>query len=300
MKTQNAPSLSRTAQWPGRIKAFTFNDLLAVLLVLAILAALVLPALAATKGRELTTSCLNNLRQLQVAYHLYAEDFNDLIVLNQKGEGSSSNWVSGVMSGGGNGSAGIPTDPTNYVLLEEGLLYAYCKHTTIYKCPADTGLNPQSLMPTVRSYSINCYMNGFDVAQDAGLIPNPTPPGYYAVQTRLSQVSSPPPANRIVFVDESAGSIDDGQYATPPTGGNNIYGYGPIDFWLNHPTARHNNGAVFSFADGHTVSHAWLGTQLQQWDATNFIGNDRNPVNGPDLIDLQWVQAGMALPAGQN
>jgi prepilin-type N-terminal cleavage/methylation domain-containing protein/prepilin-type processing-associated H-X9-DG protein len=301
------------AHWRRRKSlAFTLIELLVVVLIIAILASLLLPALAGAKVRAHKINCVSNLKQLQVAYQMYADDFRDLIVPNQKGSVDSettNSWVEGLMNGGysaANNTLANPTDPTNTELLKQCLLYPYCQSTKIYKCPADVLPNPQTVLgggPLIacRSYAMNCYMNGFDVTSDTGDFNFPAgqpPAGFYAVQTKLSQVQSPLPANRIVFVDESRGSIDDGMYATPPEGAQ----YGPFQFWLNHPTARHANGAVFSYADGHALAQAWLGTQLQQWDATSAIGNDgkNDTMIGPDLSDLQWVQARIALPSGEN
>jgi prepilin-type processing-associated H-X9-DG protein len=137
------------------------------------------------------------------------------------------------------------------------------------------------------------YLNGYDIAATLDEVR-----GLYTVETKLSQINSPPPARRVVFVDESPNTIDDCNFGVMPS----MLGtaYPPVNHWNNYPAARHDNGAVCSFADGHVVTVHWTGQILRKLEAEAVPGNYLTDLTGPDLNDLRLIQAGMALPLGQN
>ena len=266
---------------PGRgrrlAKGFTLLELLVVIAIIAILTALLLPALSSAKTQAKKTSCLNNLKQIQLAWQMYADEAADFIVTND--------WAPGDMNS--------PGDATNTLLLQQGFLYPYCKSTAIFKCPADGYPSPKTHVVNVRSYSMNTYLDGYDTAAELA-----DAPGLYVVQTKLSQITSPAPVSRIVFVDESENTIDDCNFGVIPS----LLGTAnpPCNHWENYPTARHGNAATFSFADGHSLAVQWTGRILKTLETQNALGNYTTDLTGPDLNDLRRVQAGIALPAGQN
>src|SRR6266576_3896697 len=96
----------KPAQRGTRPRAFTLVELLVVIAITAILAALLLPVLAHAKGRGTSTFCLNNLRQLGLALHLYAGDHDDALPYNMGTDGIHEtvarqeylNWANNVMS----------------------------------------------------------------------------------------------------------------------------------------------------------------------------------------------------------
>ena len=207
----HAPFIRHASSPNPRGSAFTLVELLVVLAVIGILAALLLPALARSKMAAQSIACRNNLMQLQLCWHLYAEDNLDVLVPNNSvyvfGGGSDARGVSWCLDL----DARTQINPSNIV---NGLLFQYNTALGIYHCPSDDSSlqTPDGqLLPELRwrSYNLSQSVNG-----EASLLP-----GFLDLipaWEKLTAIRHPAPTDLFVFIDESAGTIEDGQFGDPP------------------------------------------------------------------------------------
>jgi len=262
----------------GKNRGFTLIELLVVIAIIAILAAMLLPALEGAKLRAQRTQCLSNLRQLQTAWLMYCSDCNDGLPDNPKLPAANGDpaWVYGNVS--------VSSDATNLDLVRAGQIYSYSGSVGIYNCPAlyDLPDNRQSPPITyrVRSYSMNCYMNGQDIGSSHGGLPA----GLYQVNTKLTGIRTPEPSSAMIFLEEGPFSIDDGDFGFSPSG---LPGYGPVNQWYNIPTTVHR-GSNFTFADGHVEFHHWVDSETYGIKTVNYIDSSS------DQADLRWIQNALA------
>ena len=153
--------LRRGPRHPGFAWAFTIIELLVVIAIIAILASLLLPTLGRAKATASSLRCNNNLRQLQLAWRVYADDNSGWLVPNYE-TGIEAVWQS--MRSPSNcwlvGAAFLSPDPTG---IQQGALWDYTqKSATIYRCPSDRSLWPYASGPAPLPFNValSMWMNG--------------------------------------------------------------------------------------------------------------------------------------------
>jgi len=216
----------------AKSRAFTLIELLVVIAIIAILAALLLPVLSHARERAQRVHCLNNEKQLDVGWQLYADEDNGILASNDwdfrsgsVAESPPGSWVVG--------NAGLDTNQTD---ITDGTIYPYIKDIPCYRCSTDQNFVLGTTTLTLRSYSLSCFMGG--------------PPGdteIYNIKPvqRLNQINSP--ATALTFIEEDISTIDDGHFLYSDT----------VNAWYNLPAWRHSNGDTLAFADGHQEYWKW-------------------------------------------
>jgi prepilin-type N-terminal cleavage/methylation domain-containing protein len=294
--------------FPGAKKsagAFTLLELLVVIAVIAILAALLFPALSHAKQQAQGSLCLSRGKQMMTAMVMYTGDYNDYYPPNPDDGNTLAgyNWCCG--------EAGIQQpqefdpdilqDPTRSLLLP-----FLSGSAELFRCPADQrqgmydGNNSASplsgkIIPAARTFSMNQAVGTIDPGFDA------TGPGSAGTHSgaptlsvngpwlnnqdnhrrnspwltfgKSSQVRLISPSMLWILLDEDATDLNDAAFA---------FGMENPQ-WIDIPGTYHNGGCGFDFADGHSETHRW------------FYQNKKNEqmqtiTNPGDLADWQWMQ----------
>jgi len=236
-------------------RGFTLIELLVVIAIIAILMAILIPTLNRAKEQAKRGACLNNLRQLQLAWIMYANENDDKLVNGEADEGNDGTavlitnpndkhyleqWWTGDDCASGYMQGAQLAEDMQIRAIKAGALYPYVKNEKLYKCP--TGVRGE-----MRTYSIVDSMNG--------LYRTGTHNGNVGVRVgrtvlwvrKTAEISVPGPASRIVFLDE--GRVTPDSYAT----------HYDTERWWDPPHVRHGDGTNVSFADGTAGYWKWKG-----------------------------------------
>jgi len=221
---------------------FTLIELLVVIAIIGLLAALLLASLRGAKSQALAVACLNNFKQITLAWSLYVDDHEDRLVPNYpalcgKPDGTwYPSWALGRSRYGD--AAGTNID---YLIGQrEGSLGPYLGMDRVFKCPADRSLSKMAdgrLYPRLRSYSMNRFMG------------STCPGGPMVNYMTRSDIDAGPRREVCVFMDIHEDHLDTCNYSI-------ILDYN-VGTFETLPTSRHDGKGVLSYADGSAEIHRW-------------------------------------------
>jgi prepilin-type N-terminal cleavage/methylation domain-containing protein/prepilin-type processing-associated H-X9-DG protein len=296
-----------------RQKAFTLIELLVVIAVIGLLMAILLPALNRTREQGNRVKCLNNLRQLTLAWMMYAQTNNEKLVNggpidnglvddtppaefgcdpsithgkavpptmdNSGGDYFTfhSKEIPWIGAGWETVSFGVysPADKCQQkCAIQTGALWRYIQNEKSYRCP--TG-EKNALV----TYSIVDSMNGKYMFSGCSTSGMPSVPQALCMKS-TTQIKKP--GDRTVFLDE--GSITPDSYAVNYD----------CPSWFDPPMIRHGSGTNIAYADGHAARLMWKAPETIEFGKNGTFNATPTTCEGKnDLYNMQvrcWGKVG--------
>jgi len=231
-------------------EGFNLIELLAVIAIISIMAALLLPALSKAKEQVTAAACLQNHKQLANAFHMYAQDNSDAIVQMADYRTGADIYPAGGFWGGPKpgpiwSNAAAAMTATEAGLQNSNAFYFYCNNTGVYHCPGDMRVQRTPTTNGPNGWAYDSYSR----SQNLGGEPYDNYWGAGATYTKMSAVRQP---------GTTFALIEDADWRGYNVG-TWVVVWEPNDFhWKKPPSVWHVNVSSVGFADGHAELHKWL------------------------------------------
>jgi prepilin-type processing-associated H-X9-DG protein len=234
-----------------------------VIAIIGVLAALLLPVFSSAKAKSQRVGCLNNLNQLALAVQMYTADNGGKLPENNPlgtfGAQPTNTWVAGNMAN--------DTQATNALFIQEGKLFPYAPHLSVYRCPADVSRSRGALR--VRSFSMNSWMGSRTMEYESYA-------GAFRTFLRDSELAAASPSILWSIIDEHEASIDDASFLVTMDDSRPF---------ANFPAVRHNRAYPLNFADGHVEAFKLRDADSQRLGTAQASFSPRNT----DWVRLKQV-----------
>jgi prepilin-type N-terminal cleavage/methylation domain-containing protein len=285
-------SIVNRLRYSRRHPGFTLIELLVVIAIIAILAALLLPALGIGKQRAQGLHCLNNHRQLALAWKMYSDDNSDVLMYASESHDWDKLWTKDYAWVSGTLDPRFPDqddwDPE--LTIKKSPMWPYCgKNLQIWKCPSDRSVVDAGgeKKPRVRSMSMNIFLGGWGGTDgNWGSVFSA-----YKIYLKQTELHDPGPSKVFVFLDMREDSIDMGNFATRMAGWPDkpsLYGFYDL------PGFYHHFACGFSFADGHSEIKRWRNPQTTPSLVKGGLVTDQ--FSSPNNQDVAWLQERSTRP----
>lgn len=269
-------------------RGFTLIELLVVIAIIALLMAILMPALQRAREQGQRAVCMGTLKQLTLCWLMYADANDDKLINGEAGisytgrpmHAKEPEWVGRCWREPYNSPTGAqwPIEgPTGQkAAIMNGSMWSYARDFDMYACP--TGIRGEML-----TYNLMDGVNGMPRSGTySNNVPAIGPNGKKLWVKKSGDIFQP--TYRLVFIDEGASTPD--SFA--------VNWNSSVTTWWDDPPIRHGDGTVVSYADGRVEHHKWKAAKTIDYGRqyANYKGPGFTASTPEELDDMEFIHKG--------